>query len=246
MNTERRSTLMLAQEPNGLPEGSSTSRKAPRKRVTEARALAQRAKLDKEQQEHTSQKAQRSAKGKNTQQDLQAKRRASTTIARAIDDYLQDHEGGNHSAKTIEWHQIALGLMQTYLEQERAITLVGEIDASDISSWFASMRKTPGKHGKPRTERTIQTYARSARAFFHWLVRRGTLEHNPLTTLSFLKWVGHSSKPSPLKILKSSCLHVPHRTRQVLLLNERQYATEPFSGCSMILASASPNLPIFA
>ena len=44
---------MLAQEPNGLPEGSSISRKTPRKRVAEARALAQRAKLDKEQQEHT-------------------------------------------------------------------------------------------------------------------------------------------------------------------------------------------------
>jgi site-specific recombinase XerD len=178
---------MLAQESHGLPEGSSTSRRVPRKRVTEARALAQRAKLDKEQQEHTPQKAQRSAKGKNTQQDLQAKRRASTMIARAIDDYLQDHEGGNHSAKTIEWHQIALGLMRTYLERERAITLVGEIDASDISSWFASMRKTPGKHGKLRTERTIQTYARSARAFFHWLVRRGTLEHNPFDKVTFPK-----------------------------------------------------------
>ncbi len=42
-------------------------------------------------------------------------------------------------------------------------TLVGEVDASDINAWFAHMRKSPGGHGKPRSERTIQTHARSAR-----------------------------------------------------------------------------------
>ncbi len=105
-------------------------------------------------------------KGKNTQQDLQAKRRASTTIARAIDDYLQDHEGGNHSEKTVEWHRTALGLMRSYLEQERGIALVTEVDAPDISAWFTSMRKTADARGKVRSERTVQTYARSARAFF--------------------------------------------------------------------------------
>ncbi len=42
------------------------------------------------------------------------------------------------------------------------------------------MRKTPSSRGKVRSERTIQTYARSARAFFHWLVRRETIERNAL------------------------------------------------------------------
>jgi integrase/recombinase XerD len=41
--------------------------------------------------------------------------------------------------------------------------------------------------GKIRSERTIQTYARSARAFFHWLVRRGTLEQNPFERVVFPK-----------------------------------------------------------
>jgi len=47
-----------------------------------------------------------------------------TTFERAIEDYLQGHEGSNHRAKTLEWHQIALGLMRTYLEQECEITLL--------------------------------------------------------------------------------------------------------------------------
>ncbi len=118
---------------------------------------------------------------------MQAQRRASTTIARAIEDYLLDHEGGNHSAKTLEWHRTALDLMQSYLEKERQITLVGEVDAPDINAWFAWMRKTPASRGKVRSERTIQTYARSARAFFHWLVRRETIERNPFERVVFPK-----------------------------------------------------------
>jgi len=49
------------------------------------------------------------------------------------------------------------------------------------------MRKAPGQHGKIRSERTIQTYARSARAFFHWLVRRETIERNPFDRVTFPK-----------------------------------------------------------
>ena len=77
--------------------------------------------------------------------------------------------------------------MRCYLEQERWITLVGEVDAPDISAWFAHMRTSPGGHGKPRSERTIQTYARSARAFFHWLMRQETIESNTFDRVVFPK-----------------------------------------------------------
>src|SRR5438046_7042494 len=77
--------------------------------------------------------------------------------------------------------------MRTYFEKERGITLVGEVGAADINAWFAQMRKSPGGHGKPRSERTIQTYARSARAFFHWLVRRELIARNPFDRVTFPK-----------------------------------------------------------
>ena len=190
---------MTTQEPKDTPttgaHGATTRRtSAGSSRVTEARAAAQRVKLDAqaELREQGTAKAKeaaalKKARGKKEQQRLQAPRRATTTIAHAVDDYLLDHEGGNHSAKTLEWHRTALGLMRTYFEQERGITLVGEVDASAISAWFAHMRKSPGGHGKPRSERTIQTYARSARAFFHWLVRRETIEGNPFDRVVFPK-----------------------------------------------------------
>src|SRR5207245_610754 len=113
--------------------------------------------------------------------------RRAATIERAIADYLLDHAGGNHSAKTLEWHHTALGLMRSYLEEECKITLVEDIDAPELNGWLAHLRTTPGSRGKPRSERTIQTYARSARAFFHWLVRRELIARNPFDRVTFPK-----------------------------------------------------------
>ena len=164
------------------------------KHITEARAAAQRAKLDNQAQDRLSATAEtaettttRKTRGKKEQRDPLARRRANTTLERAIADYLADHEGGNSSPQTLKWYAISLGMFREFLEKERAITLIGEVDAPDISAWFTHLRKTPGKHGKPRAERSIQSYARAVRALFHWLVRRETIERNPFDRVAFPK-----------------------------------------------------------
>ncbi len=158
-------------------------------RVTEERAKAQRAKLDSQAEVHHVQEEQEAVTPKTQsrkagRQEGQAKRRVTETL---IEAYIQDHIGGNHSDKTVEWHQTALGLLHLFLKEELDITQVDEVEADDISAWFAHLRTTPGARGKVRSERTIQTYARSARAFFHWLIRRGTLEQNPFDRVVFPK-----------------------------------------------------------
>ncbi len=155
--------------------------------VTEERAKAQRAKLDAQtevrQLEEEKEAVVRQTQNKKTaRQELQAKRRVIETL---IEAYIQDHIGGNHSSKTLEWHRTALGLMRLFLEEKLDITRIDDVEADDISAWFAHMRITPGANGKVRSERTIQTYARSARAFFHWLMRRETLESNPFDRVVF-------------------------------------------------------------
>jgi integrase/recombinase XerD len=185
--------MVLRAASNGSPIVSiakESSKRASRKGspVTENRAKAQRAKLDamaaarqaKEKQEQAIQQARNK---KAARQDLQARRRTLETL---IETYIQDHTGGNRSPKTVEWHRIALGLLRSFLE-EQGITQIDEVEAEDISAWFTHMRQTPGAFGKLRSERTIQTYARSARAFFHWLVFRGTLEVNPFDRVVFPK-----------------------------------------------------------
>ncbi|HLX41257.1 MAG TPA: hypothetical protein VKR42_12045 [Ktedonobacteraceae bacterium] len=128
-------------EPDDFTPASAQQKASGRRRppdVAEARSQAQRAKLDTQTQAHQKQeqskKSARKPKGETTQKALQSKRRAETTLACAIDDYLQDHDGGNHSAKTLEWHRTALGLLRTFLKEERSITLIGEVDAPDISA----------------------------------------------------------------------------------------------------------------
>jgi site-specific recombinase XerD len=189
---------MYSKDPHGqknaqkTPQSSSsptTRRVTSSRKVTEARATAQRAKQDAQAQERRSQ-AERAEKAKpaagKRERERPGSRRAGT-IEGAIADYLLDHAGGNHSNKTLEWHSTALGLMRSYLEEECKITLVEDIDAPDLNGWLAHLRTTPGSRGKPRSERTIQTYARSARAFFHWLVRRELIVRNPFDRVTFPK-----------------------------------------------------------
>ena len=152
-----------------------------RVQVTEARTRTQRAKRD------TQARATTLPSRSNIREDAQGKKQTSTGIAGAIDAYLQDHEGGNHSHKTLEWHATALGLLRRYLEAERAIIQVEEVDAGAISGWFAHLRMVPGQRGKPRAERTVQTYARSARAFFRWLLRRKLIMRTPFDQVIFPK-----------------------------------------------------------
>lgn len=157
--------------------------------TTESRARAQRAKLDIQAsvQKSQSKKTVKPGKDEKKKQERQKGEQNAVAIVDIIDEYLRDHQGGNHSDKTLEWHATSLNLLCRYLEEEREITRIEEVCATDISAWFAYMRKTPGAHKKVRCERTIQTYARSARAFFRWLLRRGTLEVNPFDQVVFPK-----------------------------------------------------------
>lgn len=170
------------------PQGPGRRTRTKGSPVTEHRAKAQRAKLDAQAQARQAQEEQAPVvqtiqQKKTVRQELQARRRA---VEALIEAYLQDQIGGNRSDKTVEWHRISLGLLRAFLE-ELEITQIDDVEAEDISAWFAHLRTTPGMRGKMRSERTIQTYARSARAFFHWLVFRGTLEVNPFDRVVFPK-----------------------------------------------------------
>src|SRR5260370_10581174 len=177
-------------EHRSAPKAFGKTRLRRRTPVAANRASAQRDKLDTQDEARALHAAEQAAPPRERKQDqkrVPAKRGAGTTLARAVEDYLQDHAGGNSSEKTLEWHRTALGLLRTYLEKERGITLVGEVDSPDISAWFSHLRTSQGSRGKIRSERTVQTYARSARAFFHWLIHRELLQSNPFDRVVFPK-----------------------------------------------------------
>ena len=110
MKANKSQQTSFREEPEGQ-EPSGRRRTGASKRVTESRAVGRRAQLDAE--------AEAREQGAARQGGKSATRRATVTLGRAIDDYLLDHEGGNHSPKTLEWHRTALGLMRSYFEKER-------------------------------------------------------------------------------------------------------------------------------
>src|SRR5258708_6869828 len=166
---------------SGRPRTSARS-----KPVAESRATAQRQKLDRERERRQEGTERQEHQTTSRLSALKAGAQA-TTVNRALEGYIQDQIGGNRSKKTIEWHRTALGLFSTYLDEQEQVTLVTEIDAMHITGWFAHLRITVGGHGRIRSERTIQTYARSVRAVCHWLVRRRLIPFNPFAEVIFPK-----------------------------------------------------------
>ncbi len=138
------------------------------------------------------------------------------SLTDAINEYLQEHHADKHSKKTIEWHSTALSLLRHFLAEERNITLVSEVDAPSLEAWLTALRKVPGKRGKRRSERTVQTYARSARAFFSWLVRQEMIAHNPFGQVAFPK-IGRpriqTIEPEEFEQLLQACA-LPHESGQ--------------------------------
>jgi len=107
------------------------------------------------------------------------------TIERAVREYQQAHREVGHRPKTLEWHQMVLSHLQQYVLTECHLLLVNQITETTISSWLAFLAQKPTTRGSQRAASTIETYARSARAFFGWLVERGTLSCSPMSERTF-------------------------------------------------------------
>jgi len=107
------------------------------------------------------------------------------TIERAIQQYLQAHREVGHRPKTLEWHHMALCHLQQYVLAECHLHLVHQITETTMRNWLASLAQVLTTRGSQRSVITTQTYARSARAFFGWLVERGTLACSPMSEQAF-------------------------------------------------------------
>jgi len=107
------------------------------------------------------------------------------TIERAVQEYLQAHRKAGHRPKTLEWHQMVLGHLHQYLQTECHLLLVHQLTEAAMRNWLASLTQTPTTRGSVRSASTIETYARSARAFCSWLAERGMLSCSPLSEGAF-------------------------------------------------------------
>ena len=104
--------------------------------------------------------------------------RAKRALRVTIEEYILDHRSQNHSPKTIEWHTLALGNFADFLEK-KSVTFIEEIERVHILSWLTYMSTEPGAKGKKLSERSVNCYARSMRAFCNWLEAEGYVQVAP-------------------------------------------------------------------
>lgn len=78
-----------------------------------------------------------------------------------------------------------LSHLQQYVLTECHLLLVNQITETTMRNWLAFLAQAPTTRGAQRSASTIETYARSARAFFGWLVERGTLSCSPMSERAF-------------------------------------------------------------
>jgi len=109
------------------------------------------------------------------------------TIEQAIGDYLQDQRSKHRRPKTMQWHQHALALFQHYLLTEHQCVLPHLITEVEVGGWLAWLPQMPTATGHPRSSSTVESYARSARAFCQWLVHHRYLQTTPFAQLPLPK-----------------------------------------------------------
>lgn len=112
---------------------------------------------------------------------------ATMTIVHAIRDYLEVQQREGRRPKTIEWHQTALALFEQYLRTECHCVLLTEITEKQVCDWVAWLGRTPTDRGKVRLTSTMESYARSARAWCQWLVDQHYLKQTPFASLTLPK-----------------------------------------------------------
>jgi integrase/recombinase XerD len=109
-----------------------------------------------------------------------ARSRRLRTLAKLVEEYVIVHQAEGHSAKTLEWHRTALGLLVRFLDVEEGVTDPHDFDTGHLRRWVvwlaspASVKLRPGRTtAAPRSKRTVHTYTRSAHAFCKWLFDEG-------------------------------------------------------------------------
>jgi site-specific recombinase XerD len=136
------------------------------------------------------------------------------TLEHAIQDYLEDLKRHQRRPKTLEWHTQALRLFQRYVLIEHECVLLDEMTQELVRGWFVALPLMPTATGALRTPNTVESYARSVRAFCHWLVRHRSLPATPFADLQLPpveNRLPHLLEPEEWEQLLLAC-HPPKET----------------------------------
>jgi site-specific recombinase XerD len=99
---------------------------------------------------------------------------ARITVEQAIAAYVREMRALGHKPKTLQWHQTSLRVLQRYLWRQFHLADISQLSSTCLRAWVSDLPIALSSWtGARPTISTVATYARSARAFCHWLLRQG-------------------------------------------------------------------------
>lgn len=114
-------------------------------------------------------------------------------IESLISSYCVHLEAENRSAKTIAWHRASLGKFATWLNETGQSHDPDDWNATLIRTYYVALKHATKADGAPLSPTSVNTYARSLRAFCHWLHAEEFAETNVMAKVK---------QPSAPKLVK--------------------------------------------
>jgi len=145
------------------------------------------------------------------------------TIEQAVQKYLEDQRSHHRRPKTLEWHEHALELFRHYLLTEHHCLQLCQITEAQVRGWFVFLSQMRSARGSVLQTSTVESYARSARAFCQWLVRHKYLHVTPFAHLALPRLETRVLQPLATEEWER-LLQACHSARKCRVLAERATA----------------------
>lgn len=91
-------------------------------------------------------------------------------LCNVIEEYLQYHDGLNHSPKTIRWYSDILSALNVFLRSEARL---GDLTVRRLRAYQSHLRARRKPNGEPLSDETLHDHVRGIKAFLSWLHREG-------------------------------------------------------------------------
>ncbi len=113
-------------------------------------------------------------------------------LTQALNDYCIWHRTVNHSQRTIAWYQHKLGLFHAWLVNQGRSTRIDTITLADAREFILAEQQRTTKYPKhpahverlgTLSDRTIDSYVRTIRAFWRWLHSEEYVSRNVMAKL---------------------------------------------------------------
>jgi site-specific recombinase XerD len=96
-------------------------------------------------------------------------------LSAVIEEYLQHHDGLNHSPKTVRWYADIIGALSAFLGFDATL---GDLTSARLRTYQSHLRARRKPGGTPLSDDTLHDHARSIRTFLTWLRREGYLDED--------------------------------------------------------------------